>query len=29
VLKNDPSARVDVVITTAKSTPALVPPSGP
>ena len=29
VLKNDPSARVDIAITTAKSTPALVPPSGP
>jgi LCP family protein required for cell wall assembly len=29
VLKNDPTARVDVVITTAKTTPSLVPPSGP
>jgi len=29
VLKNDPAARVDIAITTAKSTPALVPPSGP
>jgi len=29
VLKNDPTARVDIVITTAKSTPSLVAPSGP
>jgi LCP family protein required for cell wall assembly len=29
VLKDDPAARVDIVITTAKSTPNLVPPSGP
>ena len=29
VLKNDPTARVDIVITTAKSTPSLAAPSGP
>jgi LCP family protein required for cell wall assembly len=29
VLKNDPTARVDIAITTAKNTPSLVPPSGP
>jgi LCP family protein required for cell wall assembly len=29
VLKDDPTIRVDVVITTASSTPALVAPSGP
>jgi LCP family protein required for cell wall assembly len=29
VLKNDPAARVDIVVTTAKSTANLVPPSGP
>jgi hypothetical protein len=29
VLKDDPAARMDVVITTAASTQDLVPPSGP
>ena len=29
VLKNDPTARVDIAITTAKNTPDLVAPSGP
>jgi len=29
VLKNDPAARVDIVVTTARSTPNLVAPSGP
>jgi LCP family protein required for cell wall assembly len=29
VLKDDPAARVDIVVTTAKSTANLVPPSGP
>ncbi|MFL5774879.1 MAG: hypothetical protein ACJ76W_01265, partial [Chloroflexota bacterium] len=27
--KNDPAARVDIAITTAKSTKSLAPPSGP